>query len=349
MKFTFLIISLLSSLFVTAQKNQYEVVADSFFLSKKFDGVILVGLNNRIVYQEATGIGDRQNGKKITPDSRFKIASLTKTFTAALIMKLVEDGKINLNDVIGKHLKDYNGEAKDKVTIHHLLTYSAGIPDCEGGNGMTVYKEKLPLNDFIEKFCSGNLESEPGKKFNYNNSGYIILGKIIEVVTGSTFEKFLHKTILQPLKMYNTGTATLGDRDILPSYTYDDSLTTIYPDEPYFIENFFAAGSMYSTVSDLYAFNKALFEYRILKKSSVDLMIKPNPDLQNVGYGFWFSNGFGSFSRDFVYRPGGILGSTANWIHEIEKKRTVIILSNTNQANLFELSSLLAAVQSETK
>ena len=344
MKYYVLIFSVLLTQFARAQRDGYGEVLDSFSLDKKFDGVILVGENGKTVYSYANGIADRETGKKITLNNHFKIASLTKTFTATLVMKLVEEGRLELNGVIGKYLKNYQGEAKDKVTIHHLLTYSSGIPDCEGGKGMEVYQKRITPIRFIDLYCSGNLVTEPGTHFNYNNADYIILGKIIEEVTGTGYNEYLNKIILEPLKLRNTGMATSQKKNIVQSYTYNDSLKTMQPDEPYFIENYYAAGAMYSTINDLYVFSNALFGYRLLKKSSVDLMVKPNPDLQNVGYGFWFSNGFGAFGGDFVYRPGGILGATANWIHILDQKKTILILSNTNRANLFEISSLLAAV-----
>jgi CubicO group peptidase (beta-lactamase class C family) len=345
MKFFLLILSFSLPLFVNAQGYGYKVIGDSLSQQKTFDGVILVGVNSKIACMEAIGIANRQTGELIKKDSRFKIASLTKTFTATLIMKLVEVGKLELNAVLGKYLKDYKGEAKDKVTIHHLLTYSSGIPDCEGGRGMEVYQTRLNTKAFIDKYCSGNLISEPGKNFSYNNGDYIILGRIIEEVSGFSYADYLDKIILAPLKLRNTGVATMQTKKLVQSYTYNDSLKTIQPDENYYLENYAAAGAMFSTVEDLYAFDKALFNYKILKKSSVDLMVTANKDLQNVSYGFWFSNGFGSFSNDFVYRPGGILGSTANWIHELGSNKTILILSNTNQANLFELSSLFAGVE----
>jgi CubicO group peptidase (beta-lactamase class C family) len=345
MKCSLLILLLSISLLTYAQPDKYRVIADSLNTNKKFDGVILVGINEKIANLSALGTANRQQGLEIKKDGRFRIASITKTFTATLIMKLVEDGRLELNAVLGRYLKDYKGEAKNKVTIHHLLTYSSGIPDCEGGKGMEVYKTPLSQNEFIDKYCSGNLVSEPGKNFSYSNGDYILLGKIIEEVTGMKYAEYLEKTLLKPLKLRNTGMATSQTKNIVPSYTYDDSLKTTLSDEPYYIENYFAAGAMYSTAGDLYTFDKALFSYKILKKETVDLMITPNKDLQNVCYGFWFSNGFGSFSNDFVYRPGGILGSTANWIHELGSNKTILILSNTNQANLFELSSLFAGIQ----
>lgn len=345
MKFFLLILSFSLSLFLNAQVHGYKAIGDSLSQQKKFDGAILVGVNGKIAYLDAMGTDNRQTGELIKKDSRFRIASLTKTFTATLIMKLVEDGKLELNAVLGKYLKDYKGEAKDKVTIHHLLTYSSGIPDCEGGKGMEVYQTRLTTKAFIDKYCSGNLISEPGKNFSYNNGDYIILGRIIEESSGLSFADYLDKIILTPLQLRNTGMTTAQTKKLVQSYAYNDSLKTIKPDENYFLENYAAAGAMFSTVEDLYAFDKGLFNCKILKKSSVDLMVTPNKDLQNVGYGFWFSNGFGSFSNDFVYRPGGILGSTANWIHEFGSNKTILILSNTNQANLFELSSLLAGVR----
>lgn len=196
------------------------------------------------------------------------------------------------------------------------------------------------------KYCSGNLESKPGTKFSYNNGDFVILGKIIENVSGKSFEENLRQRILTPLNMQNTD--MLHNKDIVTgmvqSYLYNDSLKTFGMDKPYYIENFFSAGSMYSTVEDLLKFDQGIFTYSLLKKQTVDLLLRPHPSLDNVGLGFWTSEKYGLLNTKFAYRPGGIYGSAANWIHVIDSNRTIIVLSNTNATNLFEMSQQLNGI-----
>jgi CubicO group peptidase (beta-lactamase class C family) len=174
-------------------------------------------------------------------------------------------------------LPDYNGEARDKVTIHNLLTYSSGIPNCEGNSGIAVYQSMISTDDFISKYCSGKLEFEPGKQFNYDNGGYVILGRIIEKVTGKSFLQNLNEMILKPFEMENT--SMLATKDIVsglvPTYNIDDSTKVFYIDDPMYIENYYSAGAMYSTGEDLLKFDQGIFTYKLLSKKTMDLMLTP--------------------------------------------------------------------------
>jgi hypothetical protein len=131
---------------------------------------------------------------------------------------------------------------------------------------------------------------------------------------------------------------------LVQAYTYADSTRMFSADKPYYIENFFSAGAMYSTAEDLLKFDQGIFTYRLLKKATVDLMLTPHPALGNVGLGFWIAEKYGPIKTKFAYRPGGIYGSSANWIHVINSNRSIIALSNTNATDLFGMSQQLNAV-----
>ncbi len=337
---------LVATITTNAQHNLLQTVVDTFYKNQNFNGVILTATNEKVDFIKAIGLANRQLNVPLTATSKFKIASVTKTFTAVLIMQLVEQDKINLNATIDKYLPAYSGDAKSKTTIKNLLTYSSGIPNCENYISDAIYQQPITLDSFIYKYCSGNLESAPGTKFNYDNGDYIILQKIIELVTGKSFEQNLKEKILMPLHMVNTG--MLADSVILPnlvnSYVYDDSLKILNNDKPYYIENFFAAGAMYSTAEDLLRFDDGIFSYKLLHKQIVDSMLAPNASLQNVGIGFWYADAYPPINEKFVYRPGGIYGSTANWIHTLNSNKTFIVLSNTNATNLFQMTQELYKV-----
>ena len=334
-----------------SQSSAYSNLINYYNRDKNFNGVALVATNGNIDYLTGIGLSSRQSGTTINSKSKFKIASITKTFTAVMILQLMEAGKIKLNATIGSYLSNYAGEAKDKTTIENLITYSSGIPNCESYIGDDIYSRPTTEDSFIIKYCSGKLEAAPGTKFNYDNGDYIILGKIIEKITGKSFLQNLNEKILQPLGMTNT--STLYSKDIVSglvqSYTIDDSLKLFNADKPYYIENFFSAGAMYSTAEDLLKFDQGIFTYKLLKKETLDLMLKPHPALDNVGLGFWTANKYGALNTKFAYRPGGIYGASANWIHVIDSNRAIIVLSNTNATNLFGMSQDLNAVATNQK
>jgi CubicO group peptidase (beta-lactamase class C family) len=336
-----------------AQTNPFEDVVNYYSTEKNFNGVALVATSGKIDYLNGTGIANRQSGTTINSKTKFKIASITKTFTAVLILQLYEQGKLDLKATIGRYLPGYKGEAKDKATIHHLLVYSSGIPNCEGNTGIAVYQSPITTNDFIEKYCSGKLVFEPGTQFSYNNGDYILLGKIIEAITGKTFAQNIKEKILQPLSMENTG--MLASKDIITglaaTYNIDDSTGAFFIDDPMYIENYYAAGAMYATAEDLLKFSNGIFGYKLLTKKTVELMLTPNPSLYNVAYGFWVSdNKFGNITTKVANRQGSIWGANTNWLQLINQNKAIIILSNTNATNLMELAEqlVLAATTQKT-
>lgn len=325
------------------QAGRYDEVLENYHGKHNFNGVVLVATNGQVDYLNAIGISNRQSGSMLNTTSKFKIASITKAFTAVLILQLYQQGKIDLRTPFGKYFPAYKGEAKNVVTIEHLLTYSSGIPNEAEKLEMRPYQVPVSIDEYIDKYCSGNLEAVPGTKSNYSNTEYIILHKIIENVTKKSLTAVLQENILTPLKMTNTNMLSSQDSimELTGSYTYDDSLKNFSPDEPYLIENFFGAGAMYSTVEDLLKFDNGIFTYQLLNRANTALMITPNKQLNGVAFGVWYAGGYGTFSKPFIYRTGGILGSCANWIHTIDDKKTIIVFSNTNATNLYELSEQL--------
>jgi CubicO group peptidase (beta-lactamase class C family) len=320
-------------------------------LHNNFNGAVVVATDGKIDYLYGIGIADRQADIKIKVDSKFKIASITKTFTAVLILQLYEQGKIDLKATFGNYFPNYKGEAKSKVTIENLLTYSSGIPNLADQLEMKTYQLPVSIDEYIDKYCSDALETIPGTKSNYSNTEYIILHKIIENITGKSFEETLEENILKSLKMQNT--SMLKSATIVPglvsSYTKSEQTNQFENDAPYLVENFFGAGAMYSTVEDLLKFDNAIFNYKLLSKNTTELMISPKKTLDNVAFGFWYADGYGIFNSKFVYRPGGILGSTSNWIHMLDNKKSIIVFSNTDATNLYEMSEQLYLISTGQK
>ncbi|MEZ4874541.1 MAG: serine hydrolase domain-containing protein [Flavobacteriaceae bacterium] len=323
-----------------AQTTAFSEILEEYHSEKQFNGVVLVATNGNIDFLQCKGIGDRQNNTPLEVSSQFKIASMTKVFTAVLIMKLVEEGKIELDKTINQYFPEYYGEGKDKVTIHQLLTYASGIENQLDEQGMEPYQTMITLDDFIKKYCSGNLVFTPGEKSNYGNTEYILLQKIIENVSKKSFGDYLEEIILSTLHLKNTG-IVYSEEKLLSGYLFNEETQVFEKEDPYFPEMYFGAGALYSTVEDLLKFDQAIFTYQLLSEETTKTLLTIHPELGYTAYGFWGSTGWGSFKEPFYYRTGAIQGFTANWIHTLENKKTILVLSNTNATNLYALSEKL--------
>ncbi|MGY0036369.1 serine hydrolase domain-containing protein [Pedobacter sp. NJ-S-72] len=180
-------------------------------IQKNFNGAVLIAKNGKIEYLKYTGIANRHYDIKFSEKSRFKIFSITKTFTAVLIMQLYEQGKINLDSTISAYYPAYKGEAAKKATIRNLLTYSSGRDTKDMRDVFEAYSNDIwSVDEFIQKFCSEKLIDTPGTKFNYSNGDYIILGKIIENIYKKPYEEVLREKILRPLLCTHRLSASSG-------------------------------------------------------------------------------------------------------------------------------------------
>lgn len=337
--FSVIILFVVFAATIFGQKQQFDEIFDYYTAEKNFSGVVIAATDGNIDYLNGFGFANRQNSTTLTTKSKFRICSVTKTFTAVLIMQLSEQGKIDLNAPISRYLPEYKGEGKDKITIDNLLTYSSGLDNIDQRED-AVYSYLMSPEMLIDKYFSGKLVSEPGTKFSYKNADFIILGKIIEKITGKSYAAVLEENILKPLQMNNTG--YLRNADIVGSlvtpYLFDKTTGTFRNDDPYWTDNFYAAGSMYSTIEDLLKFDQAIFNGKILSKKTVDQMLTARPALYNVGYGFWISQvQFGAVKALAADRQGDISGSKATWIHLIDQKKTVIVLSNSDATDINEM------------
>src|SRR4029078_11490332 len=231
-----------------------------------FNGSALVAENGKVTYKGAFGMAEMEWGIPNAPDTKFRLGSITKQFTATLILQLVEQGKIKLDGKLSDYLPDYSKDTGAKVTIHNLLSHTSGIPSYTSLPGFfqDVSRNPFKVDDFIKKYASGELEFEPGTKFVYDNSGYFLLGAIIEKVTGKPYEQVLKENIFDPLGMKNSGYdrwgTILNKRATGYARTPKGFQTAAYLDMsiPY------AAGSLYSTVEDLYMWDQALYGEKVL-------------------------------------------------------------------------------------
>ena len=334
-RFSIVFLQLLIVNLAFSQQTKVETIVDSCVQNENFNGVVLIAKKGKIEYLKYTGIANRHYDTKYSEQTKFHIFSLTKTFTAALIMQLYEREKISLDSTISVYYPEYKGEAANKATIRNLLTYSSGRDNKDINTPELIHEAYnhtiWDLDSFINTYLSEKLIDKPGTKFSYNNGDYILLGKIIENIYHQPFEEVLNEQILKPLKMHNTGFLHHDDiiKNIDEGYFVGDSNTFYMPTNTY-IDNLYSAGAMYSTPEDLLIFDQAIFNHSLLKKATTDTMLTSYKDLGDVAFGFWvYSKKLGDVNTLFAERQGEGYGHSANWVHLIDRDITLFILSNT--------------------
>ncbi len=251
----------------------------------RFTGAVLVADQGKVIYREAFGLANREWEIANTVDTKFRLASVSKQFCAAIVLQLVQEGKIGLDDCATKHLPYYRHDTGSTITLHLLLAHQSGIPDFTTSFAYrsTISRSAYDPDDFIKTHCSGDLTHPPGTLYSYCNAGYCILGRIIEKVTRKSFERNLHDRIFDPLGMKNSGYDR--NRYVIPKrasgYTYGAFEIENAP----FIEMDSvpgAAGSLYSTVEDMFLWDRALYTDAIVHQKYRTLMFTPNRDVPEV-------------------------------------------------------------------
>ncbi len=313
-----------------------------------FNGSVLVAENGKVIYKKGLGLANMEWIIPNAPETKFRLGSITKQFTAALIVQLVEQGKIKLDGKVSDYLPGYRKDIGEKVTVHQLLNHTSGIPSYTGLPGFfsDVSRNPYTVDDFIKKYASNNLEFEPGSRFSYNNSGYFLLGAIVEKVTGQTYEKALKERILDPLGMKNTGYDHHGTLIEKRASGYEKTPNG-YKNAPYLDMSLpYAAGAMYSTVEDLYLWDQALYADRVLSAQSKDLMFKPN--LSDYAYGWVITKarlGDGTDTAPKITHGGGINGFSTVIVRFPVEKHLIVLLDNTSQGgNLDRLERELTSI-----
>ena len=316
---------------VQDKASKIDELMNIYYKFGQFNGVILVAEKGEVIYKKGFGFANMEWNIPNKPDTKFRIASITKQFTSMLVMQLVEAGKIDLNKTLTEYLPEYRRDTGDKVRIHHLLTHTSGIPNYTNIPGFweDSTRNHYSLEYMLQEFCSGDLGFEPGTKFEYNNSGYLLLGLIIERVTGRPLEKVLHENILGPLGMKNTGidrhetilsNRATGYREHIDGYT----------NAPYdCMHNFYASGDMYSTVEDLYLWDQALYSNKLLSKQYANIMFTPY--LNNYAYGWgvrMLQVGVSTDSILTLSHSGSMAGFNARICRIIDDKHLIILLNN---------------------
>lgn len=303
--------------------------------AKLFNGSVLVAQKGRVIFKKGFGLANMEWNIPNSPNTKFRIGSVTKQFTAMLIMQLKQERKLNLQATISDYLPWFRKDIGNRITIHHLLSHTSGLPNYTGSSNLAdIQRGKFSHKEVAEKYCSGNPEFEPGSRFQYSNSGYFLLGLIVEAIAKKPFATVLKEKIFDPVGMKNSGidspSALITNRAAGYEYSFDGYVNTDHIDME---SSIFAAGAIYSTVADLFLWQQALFGNKLLSNENTDLMLKPN--LGGYGYGFYInrSKGKGTEKETTVIgHAGGINGFSALSLHFVEDDAALILLDNTHAA-----------------
>ncbi|MEH7225299.1 serine hydrolase domain-containing protein [Bacillus sp. JJ1566] len=314
-------------------QNYMKSLADQGY----FNGAVLVAEKGNILLSEGYGYASFQYKVPATSKTKFRIGSLSKAFTAAAILKLVEEGKLGLKDTVDTFLPDF--KFGNLITVHHLLSHTSGIADFT--SSPDYWAKSMRLQSTLEQIISSinvvPLEFEPGERMEYCNASYLVLTAIIEKITGKSYSDFLTETIFRPLKMMDTGVD--DGRTIIPFLATGHTLNqTIIHSE--FIDMSFPLGAygLYSTVEDLFKWGQAIRNGNILSKEFVDQMFTPN--LDGYGYGWFLLDE----PEKIACHSGDINGFVSDFYLNLEKDVTVIVLSNLNLTPIEKMCSDLSKI-----
>src|SRR5439155_5735207 len=271
-----LIVFLASVVVVAADSTSFSSKADVYLLTLaregQFSGTVLVATNGEMVFAKGYGLANREHDIANTTDTIFRLGSVTKQFTAMCILILQEEHKLAVTNLISQYVDDCP-ETWRAITLHHLLTHTAGIPSFTGFAGNERF-ERLPTTvaATVQRFRDKPLDFEPGTQMRYSNSGYVLLGYIIERVAGKSYEEFVRERIYQPLGMKHSGYD--HPATILPNRAagYARSGTNLVNCVPFAMDTPHAAGALCSTVGDLLIWDQALYSERVASASALEAM-----------------------------------------------------------------------------
>jgi len=324
---------------VAAQDASLDSVVEPYVSKGTFMGAVLVARGDQILLDKGYGSANLEWDVPNTPTTKFRLGSLTKQFTAASILLLEERGRLKIDDPVKKYLPDAP-PAWDRITIFNLLTHSSGIPNF---TGFPEYKSIEPFSITAEKlvamFRDKPLDFAPGEKMSYSNSGYVLLGHLIERIAGLSYSSFVRENIFTPLGMadsgYDSNSAIIPHR--ASGYSPLGATLTnagfIHMSVPH------AAGALYSTTEDLLKWERGLFGGKVLSANSLKRMTTAYKNNYAFGLVVREENG-----RRTISHNGGIEGFNTMLLYDPDQKVTVAVLGNVNGTAPQDIALKLAAL-----
>jgi CubicO group peptidase (beta-lactamase class C family) len=293
---------------------------------------VLIAKKGTVVYEKSFGSANIELNVPMKPQMVFNIGSITKQFTAVAILQLVEQGKISLQDSLQKYVSRFPSKGY-KITIEHLLTHTSGIRDYLQINYQEPYMERRDFDPaaLIDSFKTFPLQFEPGTKFRYSNSGYFLLGYIIEQVTGKSYQNYLQENIFTPLELFNTYTD--DPWAIIPNrvYGYKKREGILEKADYWSATIAYGAGGIISNVKDLYKWHKGLYSYKILNRETLAKAFTSFKlqDGTATGYGYgWFLTSINGIRS--IEHGGAITGFRSKEVYSPDEDIFIAVLSNSD-------------------
>lgn len=321
--------------------SQYENYIDQAVDTWHFQGSYLVAIGDSVVARGSRGYADPAHQRLNTPETKFLVGSMTKTFTAIATLQLVEQGLLELNGSIDNYISAYPGDRSQKITIHDLLSHRSGIPDVISNPDFAMnVRNSITPEEIVSYFRDQPLSFEPGTQYAYSSSNYVLLGLIIEAVSGLPWERYVHEQICQPLGLKSTGVFNefWKRSDFATGFAPDRSgeLTAVPPIHP---SMGYAAGALASTVDDLHRLSSALYGTTLLSRSTIEMMLTPHSP--KYGYG-WLVDDFGG--HRLTAHGGGVPGYVSILQRWPDDSVCVVVLSNNVAIQPHTIANGLAAI-----
>jgi len=318
--------------------GRFDDIARARADAGQFMGNVLIAKGDKAIFEKSYGLANMEWNVPNTVDGKFRIGSVTKQFTAACILLLEERAKLKTDDAVSKYVPNAPA-AWAKISIYHLLTHTSGIPNFTSFPEYQRFQaEPTTPEKLLAFFRDKPLEFEPGSKWNYSNSGYEVLGYIIEKVTGQSYQQFLQENIFKPLEMKDSGYDS--NSRVIPHHAYG------YTPGPQGITDAgyvdmtvpYAAGGLYSTTGDLLKWQNGLYGGRVLTPASLEKMTRPFRN--DYGCGLFISTVNGHKRME---HGGGIQGFNSELVYWPDEKMTIVVLANLNGNGPSSIAQDLAA------
>lgn len=334
--------------------ESYEDPGMKIKIRSPFSGTVLVAKKGEVIFEEAYGEADRVINTPNTINTKFGIGSVTKQFTAMLIMQLVEENIIKLQDTIGKYLPYLPKEKANHITIHQLLSHTSGLSHYNSLRDIGVSLKDFGNTSYSPKALATligrtDLVNKPGTTFYYSSFGYDLLGAILEEVSGKTFSELLNTSIIKPLGLKNTGFGTneYNSNNLAKGYSYQEvygldwwtsehggkTIEAPFRDQ----STAYTAGGMHSTVKDLFIWSEALKSNTLLSPELTKIMLTPNKHGHCYGWVRNWDDIIEKNSNVRLYGHGGALAGNSAFIALYDDETTIIYLSNRSNLKAEEI------------
>ena len=347
---TILFYCLLVSICLSAQNKKATLsnIMQTYHNYNMFDGAVLVAENGKVVYKGAFGSANREWNIPNKTDTKFMLGSVSKPFTATLMLIQVQKGLVSLDKTIADYLPEFKDKPAANVTIKQLLSHTSGIPNYDIIKDFfpRISRQNFTREDYVKVFMDSTLSFTPGTRYFYSSWGYFTLGYIMERVTGKTYAQLMKDDIFDKLGMNNSG--SYQHLQIVPNratgydYSFGGFTSADFRDQ----SNTMGTGDLYSTVDDLFKFHLALSNHTLLNKALTDEMLTPGMRPARYGYG-WFNQNFKYTTVDSVganFHLGMTEGFISFMLRIPSTNSFTIILCNSSPTDFFGITKNLVKV-----